>query len=186
MNIRQQSKRKLLILPVAALLLGTAAAVAAAMASAASPRPADTAATGVSPAATTTTQPGQVTSLPAFSSQLVAAINNTDVTVSVVTGPPPPSATVPLSSAVSTALLQLPTGSQALAAQLVTMTTAQYPDGLLVWAVQTLPKGGYFGASAGPAGFTGTVPPRNFDVEFVNATSGQWVEGLEGYSAGLG
>ena len=130
--------------------------------------------------AATTTSMG---SLPAFSCQLIDAVNATDMTIAVVSPQVAASATVSESAAVSKAVANMPPDSTAVAAQLVEVTDTQYPQGGLVWAVDVVPV---LGASSGPMGHTGPPPPRNFTVQLVDAHTGIWVEGVSGYSADLG
>lgn len=128
---------------------------------------------------------GVSANLPELSSELISGVNATDVTVAPVTSG---SAGVMTSEsvAVSESLNEVPSGSSAVAAELVTLTNMQYPAGELVWAVQVVPKFGYGPPSGGPPGYTGPPPLRNFRVDFVDAKTGQWLEAVEGYSSPLG
>lgn len=123
-------------------------------------------------------------SLPGLSEAFIGAVNSTDIHIVPAKGP----AAVSAESAVSAALAQAPPGSSALAAGLVTLTDSQHPAGVLAWAIQTTPAGA---ASVGPARPPGThnhyaPPPRyNFAVNFVDASTGAWLEGVSGYSPGL-
>jgi hypothetical protein len=129
-------------------------------------------------------------SLPGLSAAFVSAVNLTDVRV-VAAGQTPP-VTVTEQSAVAAVLAQLPSGSSVSAGDLVTLTNAQHPDGVLAWAIES--TGSYGGVSGGPVGIRGTTgahhqprrPPRpNFRVDFVDASTGAWLEGVSGYSPGL-
>ena len=86
--------------------------------------------------ATTTTSTG---SLPAFSCQLIDAVNATDMTIAAVSPQVAASAAVSESAAVSKALANIPPGPTAVAAQLVEVTNTRYPQGGLVWAVDVVP-----------------------------------------------
>ena len=61
------------------------------------------------------------------------------------------------------------------------MKSVQYPEGVLVWVVQLSPSGR---ADNGPPG-SGVSAPYNFDIQIVNAKTGQWIEGFSGYSPDL-
>jgi hypothetical protein len=121
--------------------------------------------------------------LPGLSAAFISAVNSTDVQIVTSSA----SAPVAEQSAVAAALAQIPAGSSASAAGLAMLTNAQYPAGVLVWAIETVPAGGYGAASGGPyrAGHQQSPPPLNFRVDFVDASTGAWLEGVEGYSAGL-
>jgi hypothetical protein len=122
--------------------------------------------------------------LPALSAEFISAVNSTDVQIVTTSAP----ASVTEQSAVTAALAQMPQGSSASAADLVMLTNAQYPAGELVWAIETVPAGGYQAVSVGPVrpGRTvSTPPPRNFRVDFVSASTGAWLEGVEGYDPSL-
>ena len=122
--------------------------------------------------------------MPALSATFISAVNSTDVQIVTTNAPAP----VTEQSAVAAAMAQLPPGSSASAADLVMLTNSQYPAGELVWAIETVPAGGYHAASGGPPRVAGTQPsspPRNFRVDFVDASTGAWLEGVEGYNSGL-
>jgi hypothetical protein len=124
--------------------------------------------------------------LPALSSEFISAVNSTDVQIVATSAP----ASVAEQSAVAAALAQLPQGSSASAADLVMLTNSQYPAGELVWAIETVPAHGYQAISGGPAPFRSgqtmsPPPPRNFRVDFVSASTGAWLEGVEGYDPSL-
>ena len=119
---------------------------------------------------------------PGLSAAFVRAVNSADVQIV----PTSESAPVTEESAATAALAQLPPGSSASAAELVTLTNSQYPNGVLAWAIDTDPAGGYHAPSGGPVGAPHPAPPpRNFRVDFVDASTGTWLEGVEGYSSGL-
>jgi hypothetical protein len=122
--------------------------------------------------------------LPALSAAFISAVNSTDVQIATTSAP----ASVAEQSAVAAALAQMTQGSSASAADLVMLSNSQDPAGKLVWAIETVPAGGY-AASSGPAGVGHKVspppPPRNFRVDFVNASTGAWLEAVEGYSSSL-
>jgi hypothetical protein len=131
----------------------------------------------------TTEQP-----LPALSAAFIRAVDSTDVRI-VAT-----SQTAPIAeeSALAAALAQLPKGSSASAADLVMLTNSQHPAGKLAWAIETVPAGGYYAVSGGPVRRPGSTasappppPPENFRVDFVNASTGVWQEGIQGYDASL-
>jgi hypothetical protein len=131
----------------------------------------------------TTEQP-----LPALSAEFISAVNSTDITIATTSAP----ASVAEQSAVAAALAQLPQGSSASAAGLVMLTNYQYPAGELVWAIETVPAGGHYAVSGGPVRRPGSTasappppPPENFRVDFVNASTGVWQEGIQGYDASL-
>ena len=121
--------------------------------------------------------------LPGHSAAFISAVNSTDVQIVTTSAPAP----VTEQSAVAAALAQMPPGSSASAADLVMLTNSQYPAGELVWAIETVPAGGYRAASGGPpgAGHQPSLPPRNFRVDFVNASTGAWLEGVEGHNSDL-
>jgi hypothetical protein len=129
----------------------------------------------------TTEQP-----LPALSAAFIRAVDSTDVRI-VAT-----SQTAPIAeeSALAAALAQLPKGSSASAADLVMLTNSQHPAGKLAWAIETVPAGGYYAVSGGPVRRPGSTasapppPPENFRVDFVDATTGAWLEGVQGDSSG--
>ena len=118
---------------------------------------------------------------PGLSAAFVSAVNSTDVQIAPVSE----SAPVTEESAATAALAELPQGSSALAAELVTLTNSQYPNGVLAWAIETDPADGYHAASYGPVGAPHPAPLRNFRVDFVNASTGTWLQGVEGYSSDL-
>jgi len=125
-----------------------------------------------------------------FSAAFISAVNSADVRI--VPAGQTAAVTVTEKSAVAAALAELPPGSSASAADLVTLTNSQYPGGMLAWAIETIPAGGYSGFSCGPPPRRGTAgphhcqPPRqNFRVDFVDASTGAWLEGVSGYSSGL-
>jgi hypothetical protein len=126
----------------------------------------------------TTEQP-----LPALSAAFIRAVDSTDVRI-VAT-----SRTAPIAekSAVAAVLAELPSGSSVTAGDLVTLTNDQHPDGVLAWAIES--TGSFAWVSGGPVGIRGKTgapprPPRpNFRVDFVDATTGAWLEGVEGYSS---
>jgi hypothetical protein len=124
--------------------------------------------------------------LPGLSAAFIRAVNSTDVQIVTKSAPAP----VTEQSAVAAALAQLPQGSSASAAGLVMLTNYQYPAGELVWAIETVPAGGYYAVSGGPVRRPGSTasappPPENFRVDFVNASTGVWQEGIQGYDASL-
>jgi len=125
-------------------------------------------------------------SLPALSGSLITAVNYTGMTIAPVGANEASSASVSEANAVSAALGAEVPGSTAVAVQLFNVTSEQYPNGGLVWVIQVLPAGGYF-ALAGPAGKNGPAAPpaRNYKVDLVDASTGQWVMGSEGYSSAL-
>jgi len=120
--------------------------------------------------------------VPALSAAFISAVNSTDVQIVTTSAAAP----VTEQSAVAAALAQLPPGSSATAAGLVMLTNAQHPAGVLAWAIETSPAGGFHAASGGPPGAAQqSPPPRNFRVDFVDASTGAWLEAVEGYSTGL-
>lgn len=118
--------------------------------------------------------------LPGLSAAFISAVNSTDVQI-VSTSTPAP---VTEQSAVATALAELGKGSSPSAAGLVMLTNAQHPAGVLAWAIETT---GVFVGSGGPAGVghQPSPPPMNFRVDFVDASTGAWLEGVTGYSSSL-
>jgi hypothetical protein len=125
--------------------------------------------------------------LPALSAAFISAVNSTDVQIVATSAPASGPAPVAEQSAVAAALAQMPKGSSASAADLVMLTNFKYPAGELVWAIETVPAGGY-AVLAGPMprpGHTMSPPPRNFRVDFVSASTGTWLEGVEGYDPSL-
>lgn len=124
---------------------------------------------------------------PGLSSAFLGAVNSTDVHIVPAKGP----AAVSEESAVSAALAQEPPGASSPAAELVTLTDSRHPAGVLAWAVQTIPVGGYI-AGGGPVPGANpnvpvhyTPPRRNFRVDFVDASTGAWLGGVSGYGPGL-
>ncbi len=122
--------------------------------------------------------------LPSFSHELFNALNNTDVNVSPALSQQAITGTVSEAAAQATALAQVRPGSQALAAQLVILRNAQWPSGVLAWAIQINEAGGFHAPSAGPVG-NQSPPPRNFKVVFVQAAAGTFLEGVSAYDAAL-
>jgi hypothetical protein len=122
-------------------------------------------------------------SLPGLSAAFISAVNLTDVRIVAASQTAP----VTEESAIAAVLAELPPGSSATAGDLVMLTNAQHPDGVLAWAIETTPAGGFHAASGGPpgAGQQPSPPPRNFRVDFVDASTRAWLEGVEGYSPGL-
>ena len=118
---------------------------------------------------------------PGLSAAFVSAVNSTDVKIAPVSE----SAPVTEESAATAALADLPPGSSASAAELVTLTNSQYPKGVLAWAIETDPADGYHAVSYGPVGAPHPAPLRNFRVDFVDASTGTWLQGVEGYSSDL-
>jgi hypothetical protein len=136
---------------------------------------------GYSPNSTASISSSSAAPYPGLSAAFVSAVNSTDVQIAPVSE----SASVTEGSAATAALAQLSPGSSASAAELVTLTNSQYPNGVLAWAIDTDPAGGYQAPSYGPAGYSHPAPERNFRVDFVDAATGTWLEGVEGYSSGL-
>lgn len=130
--------------------------------------------------------PSTGSSSPGLSAAFISAVNSTDVQIVPASGPAP----VTEASAVAAALAELPPGSSASAGGLVMLTNSQYPAGVLAWAIETTPAGG-FSAGSGPMGAPdqasaqASPPLRNFRVDFVDASTGAWLEGVAGYSSGL-
>ncbi|MGH9129371.1 MAG: hypothetical protein ACRDY2_10535 [Acidimicrobiales bacterium] len=111
------------------------------------------------------------------------AVNGTDVTIVPATTAESAVARVTHRAAVAAALHQLEPGSVAMAAELVELTNAQHPHGHLVWAISDDPSGPH----ASPGGCAGCTPPPNYNlrVDFVDATTGKWLEADETYSPKL-
>jgi hypothetical protein len=119
--------------------------------------------------------------LPGLSAGLIAAVNamGTDLRITPVSYDAA-SITVSEDEAVTLAVKNnADPGTSVLAAQVVQMRSVQYPEGALVWVVQFTPSGRSGGV--GPAETT----PYNFDIQIVNAKTGQWIEGFGGYSPDL-
>lgn len=128
--------------------------------------------------------------LPGLSAAFISAVNATDVQIVTQSAPAP----VTEQSAVATARAEWPPGSPPSAAGLVRLTNLQHPAGVLAWAIVTT---GSFAASGGPgpvhaisgrpaeAAQQPSPPPRNFRVDFVDASTGAWLEAVEGYSSKL-
>lgn len=118
--------------------------------------------------------------LPGLSAAFISAVNLTDVQI-VTTSTAAP---VTEESAVATALAELGPGSSPSAAGLVMLTNAQHPAGVLAWAMETT---GRFAGSGGPVGMghRPSPPPMNFRVDFVDASTGAWLEAVLGYSSSL-
>ena len=141
--------------------------------------------TGVRPAATT-----DAATLPPLPSTLVTSIDNLGNGMSL-TSAAGESASVPLSSALSAVLAEEGAESVPKAAQLVTLETVQCPNGVLVWAIQVVPEGGYIpigGPMPSPGMTTRPVPPvhYNYQLDFVSATTGKWLQAIESYDPALG
>ena len=96
-------------------------------------------------------------------------------------------AVVPLPRALSAVLAEEGARSVAKAAQLVTLDSAQSPNGVLAWAIWVVPEGGYFPVT-GPVPIPGsavttptTLVQNNYQVDFVDATTGRWLQAIESY-----
>ncbi len=126
------------------------------------------------PAATTTvSRPAVPTSVPPLADSVVQAINSQGNGNSLVQPSLSAAATAVVSQATAegTTLAGFPSGSEIMGASLETFTSSLYPQGVLVWAIEVDPAGGIpsFGQ---PLGYTGTVTPQNYMVEFINARNG--------------
>ncbi|MDA8040336.1 MAG: hypothetical protein M0Z69_14545 [Actinomycetota bacterium] len=96
------------------------------------------------------------------------------------------SATVDASSAASIALEQDPSGSAVVAQQLVWFAgPVTGGTSALAWAMRVDPAGGF--PSTAFANLDGGVAHANYDFEvaFVDATTGRFVMSSDGYAAGL-
>lgn len=126
------------------------------------------------------------TNLPMFSGSLISAVDATGETIAPVGEGVVASVGVPEDSAVSEAVLDSPgTGNVAVAAQVVELSDTLYPNGQLVWAIDIVPSSG-FPTTATPVGYTGALPPPDdFMVNFIDASTGKWLEAVSGYSAAL-
>ena len=141
--------------------------------------------TGVRPAATT-----DAATLPPLPSSLLTSLSNTDNAFSIATGQ---SATVSLPSAVSAVLAADGAGSVPKGAELLTLHWPQPSSpGTLVWAIWVVPEDGYMPFS-GPAPIPGsgmTVPKvvnqSNYEVDFVNAATGELLYNTQSYDPALG
>lgn len=122
--------------------------------------------------------------LPALTATFVAAVNSTDVTIVPASSVQERGAKVTQKAAVATALRQEQPGTVATAAELVELTNAQFPAGHLVWAVEDDPVGNHQGGIGG-VGMKDSTPSYNLSVDFVNAVTGHWLEGVTGYSSKL-
>lgn len=71
---------------------------------------------------------------------------------------------------------------QAIAAQLVIMTSADFPSGEPVWAIDVVAAGGYTPRLYGAVGDSGN---SNFEVSFVDARNGNWLFSVEAYDPQL-
>lgn len=118
-----------------------------------------------------------------MSSTFVEAVNTTDVKIVPATSTERAGAKVSENTAVLTDLRQLPAGSIVSAAELVILTSTQFPSGHLVWALDDDPAGSHSSAGGGP----GLPPPPsyNFRVDFVDAATGHEIEGVTGVSSKL-
>lgn len=119
--------------------------------------------------------------LPGLSAAFISAVNSTDVQIVTKSAPAP----VTERSAVATALAQMGKGSSPSAAGLVMLTNSQHPAGVLAWAIETL--GSFALAGGGPVGIGDrpSPPPMNFRVDFVDASTGAWLEAVTSYSSSL-
>jgi hypothetical protein len=109
-------------------------------------------------------------------------VNSTDVQIVTKSAPAP----VTEQSAVATALAEFSSGSSPSAAGLVMLTNSQHPAGVLAWAIET--TGSFPLAGGGPQAETGhgpSPPAMNFRVDFVDASTGAWLEAVTGYRSGL-
>jgi hypothetical protein len=120
---------------------------------------------------------GNVTaaSLPGFSPAMMKSLNNTDVVVSPATTHAPVSAQAALNAAMADGLS---VGGAPLAIQLIDATGHDHPVHGLVWAVSIDPTSLTYGR--GP--MTSTA---NFQVDFVSATTGLWLQDIRGTSGSL-
>jgi hypothetical protein len=104
------------------------------------------------------------------------------------------SALVSLPGALSAVLASDGAASVPKAAELMTLDTVQYPHGVLVWAIQVVPEGGYIPAnppSPVPGMTTATTMPStadqsNYEVDFVDARTGKWLQAIQSYDPALG
>ena len=139
------------------------------------------------PAVTTTGTPSTVpTSVPPLATGVVQAIDSQGNGNSLARPSLSASASAVVSQATAedTTLAGLPSGSEIMGASLETFTSNLYPQGVLVWAVEVDPAGGIpsFGQ---PLGYTGTVAPQNYMVEFIDAVTGTDLGGTSGTSTSL-
>lgn len=139
------------------------------------------------PAATTTSSPPAVpASVPTLAASVVQAVNSQGNGNNLAAPPSSAAATATVGqvTAEATALAGFPSGSQVMGTSLETFTSSLYPHGVLVWAIEVDPAGGIpsFGQ---PLGYTGTIAPQNYMVEFINAVTGADLGGTSGTSASL-
>lgn len=117
---------------------------------------------------------------------MVASINGTNVVLSTnLSSQAVASASV--SQAAAAVSAQAETPGLVSAAQLVDLTSFEYPGGRLVWAVDVIPAGGYTprlnGPTSGASGLSSGT--SNFQVDFVDAKSGRWLFDVEAYDPQL-
>ena len=141
--------------------------------------------TGIRPGVAT-----DATRLPPLPSTLVSSIDNLGNGMSLASAASE-RAVVPLPRALSAVLAEEGARSVAKAAQLVTLDSAQSPNGVLAWAIWVVPEGGYFPIT-GPVpipGSTVTTPTtlvqNNYEVDFVDATTGRWLQAIQSYDPAL-
>jgi hypothetical protein len=124
-------------------------------------------------------------SLPGFSPAMMKALNNTDVAVSPSTAHPAVSAEAALNAAMADGLSM---GGTPLAIQLIDATGHDHPVHGLVWAVSIDPRSLNFGVptvTRKPDGSVSVTPPSeslNLQVDFVSATTGEWLQDIQSYS----
>ena len=130
------------------------------------------------------------TRLPPLPSTLVSSIDNLGAGMSLASAASE-RAVVPLPRALSAVLAEDGARSVAKAAQLVTLDSPQFPNGVLAWAIWVVPEGGYFPIT-GPVpipGSTVTTPTtlvqNNYEVNFVDATTGQSLQAIQSYDPAL-
>ena len=129
----------------------------------------------------TATTPGP---LPAA---LVNVVNSDGGGDSLSSPPSGDTASISESQAIATDLAELPSGSEILSASLMIYSnsdpTSVYASGMLVWALQDDLAGGIHPISGGPSGVAGNQT-LDYEVDFVNATTGKWQGGISGDSSG--
>lgn len=166
-------RRSAIIIGVA-VCVGTTSAAVLGVAAVTTAGGAATTVTTVGGAVTTVTTVETIPTVAGLSNAVVDAVNSTNMTI-VLSAISPPTTAISEATAEQTVLAQLPPGSVVEAASLVELTDGLYPTGRLAWGVSSNPAGDH--SVAGGVFVGKTAPPQfNFRVDFVDASTGQWLQ----------
>ncbi len=188
MTLQQSKSRRLLSMVLAIPLVVGLSACGATGRTAVSSEASGSGTSGNTGGTTTTSTTSGTSTLSALPSSLVNALNSTDVSVTNVQQQ---STAVPLSTAVSVVLSKAGASSTAHYAGLVDLKDTQDPAGTLAWAIEIIPANGFIPFSGPAPTGTGqststTQVHSNYEVDFVNASTGQWMQAVQGYDSALG